>query len=629
MCGITGIVAFNEIGRFNMTNLESATQALSNRGPDDHGTYDNYFTGLGHRRLAILDTSQMGHQPMQLPEGHHVITFNGEIYNYRELRKELEAKGVQFYSQTDTEVLLQLYIHEGKDCLKKLNGFFAFAIYDSQSKSTFIARDRLGIKPLLYYQDEDKFLFSSELKSLMKYSADWEIDSTALNIYFQLNYIPAPLCILKGVKKLMPGQSVTIQNGDVAFEQYYDLPNDSQYEGTNSYAQNQQKLIDLLDESVQKRLVSDVPLGAFLSGGIDSSVISALASQHTDSLNTFSIGYKDAPYFDETYYAQKVADKFRTNHTVFSLNMDDLYSDLDEITDYIDEPFADSSAIPVYILSKKARKHVKVALSGDGADEIFSGYNKHSAWIKSEQGGLANQLVPLLYPVAKSLPKSRSGKLSNFMRQVVKFSEGIKMNPAERYWFWAAISKQAEVNDLLSEPLNNVDERNQQIESWLQDMISYKNFNDFLRTDTRLVLPNDMLQKVDLMSMANSLEVRVPFLDHNIVDFAFGLPPNQKIDTGMRKKILQDAFRHILPKELYKRPKKGFEVPLLDWLKKGIKPELERLVFDWDYITSQSIFNPIAIDTMKKQLFSMNPGDIHAKIWAIYVFQKWHEKFMS
>ena len=629
MCGITGIVAFNEIGRFNMTNLESATQALSKRGPDDHGTYDDYFTGLGHRRLAILDTSQMGHQPMQLPEGHHVISFNGEIYNYRELRKELEAKGVQFYSQTDTEVLLQLYIHEGKDCLQKLNGFFAFAIYDSQKKSTFIARDRLGIKPLLYYQDEDKFLFSSELKSLMKYSSDWQIDTTALNIYFQLNYIPAPLCMLKGVKKLMPGQSLTIQNGEVTFEQYYDLPNTQHAEPTNSYAQNQRKLAELLDESVEKRLVSDVPLGSFLSGGIDSSVITALASQHTDSLNTFSIGYKDAPYFDETHYAQKVADKFNTNHTVFSLNMDDLYSHLDEITDYIDEPFADSSAIPVFILSRRTRKHVTVALSGDGADEIFSGYNKHSAWIKSEQGGWANQLISLLSPMARSLPKSRSGKLGNLMRQIVKFSDGLKMNPAERYWFWAAISRQAEVNKLLVDPIDNQGERKQLIESWLRDMLDYNDFNDFLRTDTRLVLPNDMLQKVDLMSMANSLEVRVPFLDHNVVDFAFSLPPDQKIDTGMRKKILQDAFRHILPKELYKRPKKGFEVPLLDWLRKGIKPQLERLVFDREYISEQNIFNPLAIEQMKKQLYSMNPGDVHAKIWAIFIFQKWHEKYMS
>ena len=630
MCGITGIVAFNEIGRFNMTNLESATVALSKRGPDDHGTYDDYFTGLGHRRLSIIDTSPMGHQPMRVPEGRFVISFNGEIYNYKELRQGLEAKGVKFYSNTDTEVLLQLYTHEGKSCLSKLNGFFAFAIYDTRDKSTFIARDRMGIKPLLYFQDEDKFLFSSELKSLMKYSSDWELDYTALSIYFQLNYIPAPLSILKGVKKLMPGESVHIKEGKTTFEKYYDIPKPDHQAYKPDYEVNKKELVKLLDQSVQNRLVSDVPIGAFLSGGIDSSVITALASSHVSSLNTFSIGYKDAPYFDETSYAQLVADKFKTNHTVFSLSQDDLYANIGEIIDYIDEPFADSSAIPVYILCNETRKHVTVALSGDGADEIFSGYNKHSAWLKSQENGMLNQLVPMLYPLAKVMPKSRSGKLSNLMRQIVKFGEGIKMNPAERYWFWAAISSQEEVNNLLKSDLSDSQEHRQEIiNDWLRDMTSYQDFNDFLRTDTRLVLPNDMLQKVDLMSMANSLEVRVPFLDHNVVDFAFHIPPEQKIDQGMRKKILQDAFRHILPKQLYKRPKKGFEVPLLDWLKKGLKSDVDKYVFDRDYLEAQNIFNPQTLTQLRKKLHSINPGDAHAKVWALYVFQKWHEKYLS
>jgi asparagine synthase (glutamine-hydrolysing) len=263
VCGITGIVAFNEIGRFNMTNLESATRALSKRGPDDHGSYFDNFTGLGHRRLSILDKSLNGHQPMQTPDGRYVISFNGEIYNYKKLRQELISKGIQFCSDTDTEVLLQLYALEGTSCLHKLNGFFAFAVYDTLDKSLFIARDRIGIKPLLYYHDEDKFLFSSELKSLMKYSGDWTIDHEVLNIYFQLNYIPAPLCILKGVKKLLSGESVIIKNGTVAFDKYYNLPNTNPVEYKNDYEANKMELAQLLDESVHSRLVSDVPLGAF------------------------------------------------------------------------------------------------------------------------------------------------------------------------------------------------------------------------------------------------------------------------------------------------------------------------------------------------------------------------------
>lgn len=624
MCGITGIVAFNEIGKFNMTNLESATRALSKRGPDDHGTFNDYFTGLGHRRLSILDQSEKGHQPMQTIDGRYVISYNGEIYNYKNLRQELIAKGIDFNSDTDTEVLLQLYAHEGPACLQKINGFFAFALHDTIEKSTFIARDRIGIKPLLYYQDQDKFLFSSELKSLMKYSGTWDIDYNALNIYFQLNYIPAPLCILKGVNKLLPGESVLIKNGEVSFDKYYELPKRDFNNYKTSYEANKIQLAELLDQSVQSRLVSDVPLGAFLSGGIDSSVITALASKHVPTLNTFSVGYKDAPFFDETQYAELVANKFKTNHTVFSLSQDDLFSHIEDIIDYIDEPFADSSAIPVHILSEKTRKHVTVALSGDGADEIFSGYNKHSAWFRSEQNNFSNKVLSALYPVAKILPKSRSGKLGNIMRQIVKFGEGMKMNRAERYWLWASISRQNEVNQLLksasTQPSNDF---------WLENMNSYEDFNDFLRTDTRLVLPNDMLQKVDLMSMANSLEVRVPFLDHNVVDFAFSIPQDHKIDNGMRKKILQDAFKHILPKKLYNRPKKGFEVPLLDWMCKGLRPELEKNVFDRDYIESQNIFNTNSIEQLKKKLFSANPEDSHAKIWAIYVFQKWHAKYSS
>ena len=626
MCGITGIVAFNEIGRFNLTNLESATRELSRRGPDDHGTYDDYFTGLGHRRLSIIDTSSLGHQPLQTPDGRYVISFNGEIYNYKELRKELIAKGVQFQSETDTEVLLQMYAHEGKSCLRKLNGFFAVAIYDSQEKTTFIARDRLGIKPLLYYRDEDKLLFASELKSLMKYSTDWEINHNALNIYLQLNYTPAPLCMVKGVKKLMPGESIFISNGQVSIEQYYNLPRPDPSVYLLDFESNKKKLVDLLDSSIQKRLVADVPLGAFLSGGIDSSVITALASRHVDQLNTFSVGYKDAPFFDETKYANLVAKKYATNHTVFSLTMDDFFAHLNNIVGYIDEPFADSSAIPVYILSKETKKHVTVALSGDGADELFSGYNKHAAWLRSETAGSFNQLVSSLAPLARLLPKSRSGKLSNKTRQLIKYVKGLKLNEADRYWLWASISSQSEVNSILKNP---VTESEEQIQSWLSDMNSYQDFNDFLRTDMRLVLPNDMLQKVDMMSMANGLEVRVPFLDHEVVDFAFRLPPDQKIDSRLRKKIVQDAFRDILPKELYNRPKKGFEVPLLDWLRKGLKYQLDEYVFDKDYLDSQGLFDSNSLLTLKKKLFSGNPEDSHARVWALFVFQKWYKKYMG
>ena len=357
-------------------------------------------------------------------------------------------------------------------------------------------------------------------------------------------------------------------------------------------------------------------------------MIVALASQHTTSLNTFSIGYKDASFFDETEYAESVANKFNTNHTVFSLTQDDLLANIGEIINDIDEPFADSSAIPIHILSHETRKHVTIALSGDGADEIFLGYNKHSAWLRSEEENFSSFILSGLFPLAKILPKSRSGKISNKLRQIVKFGEGKKMNRADRYWFWASISRQKEINDLLKNS-NEGNASTNQINYWLKNMTDYRDFNDFLRTDTSLVLPNDMLQKVDLMSMANSLEVRVPFLDHKIVDFAFKIPPDHKIDGGMRKKILQDPFRYILPEKLYKRPKKGFEVPLLDWMRKGLKSDIDKYVFDQAFIESQNLFNSKAIAILRKKLFSMNPEDAHAKVWALYVFQKWYMKYFK
>ncbi len=629
MCGITGVVAFNELGKFSMVNLEKATFALSQRGPDDHGTYHDNFVGLGHRRLSVIDTSNMGHQPMQIPEGRYVISFNGEIYNYKELRKGLIDKGIKFYSETDTEVLLRLYELEGKKCLQKLNGFFAFAIYDTVEKSTFIVRDRMGIKPLLYMLDDDKLIFASEMKAIMKYASDWSIDKKALNTYFQLNYIPAPLTILQGVKKLLPGHYIEINQGQVNIEKYYEIPSPSTYEHSNSYEDNCSKLIDILDESVQKRLVADVPLGSFLSGGIDSSVITALASRHVDDFKTFSIGFKDNPFFDETHYAQLVADKFKTNHTVFSLSSDDLYSHIDAIVDYIDEPFADSSAILVNILTKETRKEMTVALSGDGADEIFSGYNKHAAWLKSEQDSYTNTLISALHPIASALPKSRSGFVSNKLRQVEKFGKGLSMNRADRYWYWASISSQQQVDDLLAPQWKEHNDISAYKNDWLAPMIDYQDFNDFLRTDTQLVLTNDMLQKVDLMSMSNNLEVRVPFLDHNVVEFAFSLSPDQKINEQMRKRILQDAFREILPTELYNRPKKGFEAPLLDWLKKGLKSQLDELVFNEEYIREQGIFNVATLMKLKAKLFSYNPEDAHSKVWALFVFQRWYKNFME
>ena len=637
MCGITGIYAFNELGRFHMINLSVATASLERRGPDFGKSVIHDRVGLGHRRLSIIDTSAGGNQPMRDSSGRYTIVFNGEIYNYRELRSQLEARQVAFQSATDTEVLLQLYIHEGAACLEKLNGFFAFAIYDQQEDVLFIARDRIGIKPLLYFQDEDKFIFASEMKSVLAYGIAKELDYTSLYHYLQLNYIPAPDTILQGVKKLMPGHYLEIskpRTERVKMEQYYQIPyNEKTLNAENlSYGELQRQLEIVMEKSVQRRLVADVPLGAFLSGGIDSSVITALASRHVDKLNTFSIGYRDAPFFDETKYARLVADKFKTEHTVFSLSTRDLYSHLFEMLDYLDEPFADSSALPVYILSKQTKQKATVALSGDGADEIFSGYNKHAAAYRAMQSGMPVETVKSLLFLWELLPKSRNNPLGNKIRQLQRFAEGASLAPKDRYWRWATLATSEQASRWLSSAaleklrFEVAEKRENEI---LKSFSGKEVFNEVLYTDAHLVLPNDMLTKVDLMSMAHGLEVRVPFLDHEVVEFAFHLPAYAKINAHMRKRILQDTFRNVLPPQLYRRPKKGFEVPLLPWLRTELKSLINDDLLGKSFIEEQGIFDAEEIEKLKRKLFSNNPGDVHANIWALVVFQWWWKKYFN
>jgi asparagine synthase (glutamine-hydrolysing) len=560
----------------------------------------------------------------------YCIVFNGEIFNYKELRDELAAKGVRFHSHSDTEVLLYLFIREKEKCLKRLNGFFSFCIYDKQDQSFFVARDRYGIKPLLYVFDEDKFVFASEMKSILQYGIEKNIDYTSLYTYFQLNYIPAPATIFQSVKKLMPGHYLKIQRQKIEEGIYYTIPFDRNQSSTIGYDQAKEKLKQLLEDSVKRRLVSDVPLGAFLSGGIDSSVITALASKHKPDLHTFSIGFRDEKFFDETEYAKLVARHFKTEHTVFSLTNDDLYSHVHTILDYIDEPFADSSAINVFILSKETRKHATVALSGDGADELLAGYNKHAAFHRIINKGIKEQTVAALAPIWKALPKSRSNPFANKARQLARFAEGMKLGSKERYWKWAGYADENEALNVFNEQSKQyiAREEYQQRKSKLLSTIPEKeNINDILLADMLVVLPNDMLTKVDMMSMAQGLEVRVPFLDYTVVDFVFSLPDQYKINSQLRKRILQDAFKDILPTELYNRPKKGFEVPLLKWFRREMKSLIMDDLLSEKFIQQQNIFDYNEIKKLKAQLFSSNPGDIHARIWALIVFQWWWKKY--
>ncbi len=638
MCGITGIFAFNLVGKFNLINITAATTTLSKRGPDHQGIYSDSFVGLGHRRLSIIDTSSAAHQPMWDDEKRYCIIFNGEIFNFLELKKELETKGISFSTHSDTEVLLKLFIREKESCLNKLNGFFAFCIYDKQEQTFFLARDRFGIKPLLYLFDEDKFLFASEMKSILAYGVEKQIDYSSLHTYLQLNYIPAPDTIFTNVKKLMPGCWVKVGGRKITAGSYYTIPYSSKQsavgsrQGELNYDDAKAKLKNLLEASVQRRLVSDVPLGSFLSGGIDSSVVTALASKHKPDLHTFSIGFRDEKFFDETKYARLVAKHCKTEHTVFSLTNDDLFAHLHSVLDYIDEPFADSSAIAVYILSKETRKHATVALSGDGADELLAGYNKHEAFLKTFHPGLKENAANALASLWKLFPASRSNPLANKIRQLQRFSEGMKLSTKERYWRWAGYAKENEALSLFSEePKGKFLQQEYSARKYeiLKHLSDKSDISDVLLTDMNLVLPNDMLTKVDLMSMANGLEVRVPFLDYEVVNFIFSLPSDFKINKNLRKRVLQDAFKDVLPAQLYNRPKKGFEVPLLKWFQREMKSLIVDDLLSEKFISDQGIFNYSEISKLKTQLFSSNPGDIHARIWGLIVFQWWWKRVVG
>jgi len=644
MCGIVGCYWKSAVPENAEAILREANDQLSKRGPDAEGIYINENLGLGHRRLSIIDTSAKSNQPFFSDDKSLTIVFNGEIFNFRELREELIKKGHSFRTSGDTEVLLKAYQSFGKKCLNKLNGFFAFAIFDHNKQSLFLARDRFGIKPLVYCNTDSQFSFASEIKAILPFGVKRELNYHALFTYLQLSYIPQPVTAFKNVRKLPPGHFIEIKKlnkipDEIEPTSYYES---SSYGGraeasAKKYIETKDQLRALLEDSIEQRLVSDVPIGTFLSGGVDSSIISAIAAKKVKGLKTFSIGFSDEEFFDETEYAKKVADKIGSEHRVFSLSNHDLYDSLLNTLDYLDEPFADSSALAVNLLCERTSEYVKVALSGDGADELFSGYNKHAAEFRIRNPHIGDKLLPLAGPALSFMPKSRNSRLGNFGRQLDKFIKGRRLSKTERYWLWASIQSEEEANYFIKE---GPQVRQQRIsdeafvykklkEQWLKPITKQGNLNEVLITDQSLVLANDMLRKVDSMSMAHSLEVRTPFLDHRLVEFVNKLPVEYKINQGMRKRILQDAFKNDLPSELYNRPKKGFEVPLLQWFRTELRGLIEDELLNDEFIEAQGIFNQDAVSKLKTRLFSKNPNDAAASVWIMIVFQYWWKKYLA
>ena len=567
MCGITGIYSFKGGNGIDQSLLRSMTKVLSYRGPDSEGYYTDSYVGLGHRRLSIIDLSEKGKQPMCNENGDIWIVFNGEIYNFMDLREDLEKRGHKFRSNTDTEVMIHAYEEYGEKCVNFFRGMFTFAIWDNrdkESKRLFIARDRVGKKPLFYYYDKNKFVFASELKSIIEdESIKREIDLEALSLYLSYGYVPAPRSIFKNIHKILPGHYLVCEDGKIRIKKYWDL----RYKETNFSEEHYKKLIlKELEEAVKIRLISDVPLGAFLSGGIDSSAVVAMMSKLTDkSVKTFTIGFEEQE-FDESRYARIVAEKFETDHKEMIVKPDAIKM-LPKLVWHYNEPYADSSALPSYYVAKMTRKYVTVALNGDGGDESFAGYERYA---QNKMFGYYD-IMPLpirkmICKTANMLPEPKMHK-SNY-RKLRRFFELSSLSRFDRYVQFMLTCDRKTKMDIAANKLKSVKiDESMTIKNELQKDNASDFLNKMMYADVKRYLPDDLLVKMDIATMANSLEARSPFLDHELMELAASVPPRLKLKGMTKKYILKKALQNTLPKEILHRRKMGFGVPLVNWFR--------------------------------------------------------------
>ncbi|MEZ4722615.1 MAG: asparagine synthetase B family protein, partial [Flavobacteriales bacterium] len=470
-----------------------------------------------------------------------------------------------------------------------------------------------------------------------------EIDKVSLFTLFKLNYIPAPSTILKKHHKLEPGHYLEVKWDEedlmIKKHRWYEIPYNPADEkdlSAHDYKQSQTVLKRMVRESVRKRLVADVPVGTFLSGGLDSSIITAIAKQEKKDITAYSIGFESMPYYDESNLAKKVSKHLGVDHHVFQVSENDLLESAEYILEHLDEPFGDSSILNVNVLSQKVRKDVTVALSGDGGDELFAGYHKHGAEFMLRYPRLQEHVAGKLGSLWNALPASRSGKMSNLVRQLRKFSDGYQLNSRDRYWRWAGIISEEEANYLIKEEMLYREQRlsddahiyKKRKDHLLRAITKSGTMNEGLLTDMGMVLANDMLFKVDHASMMHGLEVRTPLLDHHVVKFAFRLPVMFKVNHSVKKKILRDAFEELLPVDVLNAPKKGFEVPLLEWFTGMMKNKFESVSEDREFIENQNLFNVSAIEELRSKLYSKNPGDTPSIAWTFLVFQTWYKRYM-
>lgn len=637
MCGICGVIRLDGSSPVNENVLRDMIGAQRHRGPDQEGVLSVPGVGLGFCRLAIIDLSPAGHQPMRNEDGTVWLVFNGEIYNFRELIPELERAGHVLRSRSDSEVIIHAYEEWGIDCLARFNGMFAFAIWDSRKRQIFIARDRLGVKPLYYWSDGGSFAFASELKALLELpGVDRTLDREAIRQFFVYEYIGAPRTIVASIKKLPAAHYMVIpvdgsahrwQTNDWSVHRYWDVSFARTAEPQRPVDEYAEELRHLLKEAVARRLVSDVPLGAFLSGGIDSSSIVALMAEVSPTPpKTFTIGFRDAS-FSEVRYAQMVSRRFGTEHHVdiLDLQAEDL---IQTVGASLDEPFADASALPTYLVSQAARRHVTVALSGDGGDELFAGYD----WYRAQRlAALTVDRLPAaihepLGGVARWFTPTEKKKGARDIARA--FLEGAARPPHLQQTRWQAFWSATDLALLLDESPAQI---RQTIEGPFAALFDNAGSDHPLDqqqyADIKRYLPDDILFKVDRMSMAVSLETRGPFLDYTLVEFAARVPPQLRMRGLSSKFLLKHAMRKDLPEEILHRPKLGFNIPYKTWLRGPLLPLLNDML-EPGRLRAQDLFDPVQVGRLLREHLD-GSRDHHHQLWQLLMFQLWHDGYGS
>ncbi|MFO7867230.1 MAG: asparagine synthase (glutamine-hydrolyzing) [Candidatus Aminicenantes bacterium] len=631
MCGICGFALPDSRTKTSADRLETMCRTITHRGPDDQGLYAGQGAALGARRLSIIDL-ETGHQPISNEDETIRIAYNGEVYNFPELKQELAGRGHRFKTRTDTETILHAYEEWGRDMVKKLRGMFAAAIWDDRTKSLFLFRDRLGIKPLYYTRLQDKTLvFGSELKAVLAYPGmPRDIDPRALDLFLTLEYIPAPRSIFTDIHKLPAGCLLQYRQGRMDIRRYWDItPEQNNPDPLRPLDSLQDEFYALLKESVQMRLISDVPLGAFLSGGIDSSaVVGLMRDLGVSPLKTFSIGFEDSSY-NELGHARRVARKFATDHEEFVIRPDALEL-TEKLIRHLDEPFGDFSIFPTYLVSRMARKHVKVILSGDGGDEVCGGYEHYQAQ-KLARSPWLSPVNALLPHIARRMPPSPRKK--GVWNKLQRYGQGLELDPRLRHFRWMTFLSPQAKNRLYTpeflESLNGGSPlyHTPPFPAFFQKAESFDSQNGELYLDLHTYLIDDILVKVDRMSMAASLETRVPLLDHKVVEFMFRLPGRYKLKGLTTKWFLKKTMERLLPRENIYRKKEGFSIPIKHWLREELKElMLERL--DSARIKQDGYFRTGEVERLIRSHLDGSRNNSH-QIWALLVFSIWKDHYLD